>query len=488
MKRLFDLSGIFAIIIFLNLWLPSHVHAKIFVSVSGKVIDAETKEGIKDIKIALVSQLDGEIASTALSNEKGVFILKDVTQGIYNLLGFSDNNSFINSEEATPITVPLGKNVINVIIKLQKGGAIKGRVLTEKGLAVPHANIMGDGGISTSTDENGNFILKGTDVGDYKVAILAGSAAIKKLRLTTEKGKTTDIGDITLNFDVNTALRGKVTDNKGLPVPGAFIVAYNSNGSAGYSVSSKEGSVFLAGLDPGKYEVFIVGFGYEQVKLSDISVPTNKLNVTLTSAPEQTAGLIKYQLAEAEKEGGFFIKALELITPNDAIAKACKNEVCPDGFWGALHFDASAIYRPLKGTLNLITYHCFSSSAKIDLTSVCGAVGPSTDFREISFGGGFGWCTDVCCSDEIIESKKSAYTSVVGEVRILVIKGAGGGVLHDDGADCRVVMPFNSQLAWPDWKKLKKSILKYVGGGIQVQRCKTEAITIWDFLNKIGII
>lgn len=72
------------------LLLSSIAHADLFMSVSGKVVAADDGAGLPNIKLVLMSQTKGRLAE-ARTNAQGVFVLRDVPQGMHDILAISED-------------------------------------------------------------------------------------------------------------------------------------------------------------------------------------------------------------------------------------------------------------------------------------------------------------------------------------------------------------------------------------------------------------
>src|SRR6185369_12141931 len=157
----------------LSLFVATVAHADLFMSVSGKVVAADNGAPLSGVTLRLLSPEKGKIAE-AKSNAQGVFIIRDVRKGDYSIWAVTDDPFVVSSTTTVPMTVPDGKNVVGIGIKLQRGGAIKGKVVTSNGKIVANANILGNG-LPAATDAAGNFLMKGVAPGLIDLAVVASS-------------------------------------------------------------------------------------------------------------------------------------------------------------------------------------------------------------------------------------------------------------------------------------------------------------------------
>ena len=142
----------------------------ISMKVSGKVIQKETGQGIPGIQILLYEIISGE-NYFADTNERGIFVVRRVPPGIYQIsdtfVNMSCPEELIVSEMPERITVTTGRNVINQKIFLGKGATISGCVYAADGVtpikgveisAEPWVYGRGD---AVFTDSQGKYVLKG---------------------------------------------------------------------------------------------------------------------------------------------------------------------------------------------------------------------------------------------------------------------------------------------------------------------------------------
>lgn len=312
----FFLSICFLLIIF-----PGQSEATLYMGISGKVFDAETNTGVGRVKVALMSIFDGKKVSEALSTSDGTFVLQDVPSGMYNIWTVPNDNYFIPSEKAIPVTVPRGKNVVGVSVPVHKGGAIKGRIVTDKGVPVPEVNVMSSTGSSDFTDSNGNFTIKGVKTGTAKIAVVPAAMGIKSFSITCEKDKTTDAGAIVLTLGSESKIQGSIVDTAGKPVQGAVLLATSPDTHGGYTMSAESGAFIFLGLAGKKYKLSVIAYGYEPVNIPDVAVPSDKLKITMLPASNQTAGI--WNGRNFRNPESLLSNFVDFLSPRRAFAQSC---------------------------------------------------------------------------------------------------------------------------------------------------------------------
>ena len=149
---------------FISLNVPRFAYAELLTSVSGKVIAADDGAGVSAVRVLLMSPQKGKITE-AKSISGGFFVLRDVPKGQYDLLAIADDPYLVSLKTPVTVNVLEGKNLVGVVLKVERGGAIKGRLVTGNGQEVPHANIVASNSSSAKTDSNGYFFLKGIPAG-----------------------------------------------------------------------------------------------------------------------------------------------------------------------------------------------------------------------------------------------------------------------------------------------------------------------------------
>ncbi len=277
----------FALFYLCAVLMPKNSFAEQFMTITGKVSEAASKAGIKGVQVALMSRMRGKVTD-ATTDVRGNFILKNVREGNYDLLVTSDEDQFVmSSTDVIPIAVKAGKNVEGVAIKLQSGGAIKGRVITDKGVPIPQVTIMASGGSHASTDKTGHFLLKGVIPGDVQISIIPAAVGVKTISVVSKKNRVVDIGNVVLSVGSETVLRGTVTDTSGKLVEGAIIVVHKNRIKGGYTLSGKNGAFIIGGLSAGKYDLSVTALGYTPLNLKDIDAPAKGFKMVLS--PSQGA-------------------------------------------------------------------------------------------------------------------------------------------------------------------------------------------------------
>ncbi len=427
----------FFIQLLLMICFSAEVRADLYMSVSGHVVDAESNKGIENVTIELMSKTKGKVAE-AISASNGFYKLKNIKKGNYDLLAYPTGNYFMNSKELIPVVVNTGKNVVGTKISLNQGGIIKGRVLTNTGIEVANATILGNDGTKTTTDENGNFILKGVESGEVHIGILPSAIGIKMVTTTVEAKKINELGNIIIDIGEDSTVKGKVNDVSGNSLSGAIVVFFDKNEHSGYTIVDENGSYAITGLEKGNYNAFVVRPGYEELRLENITVPASELNFTLTPSPVQSASILRYRIEEKVSGLKIISKVLELVSPNDAFAASYKE--CPGDFWVGASFDLSVVLPASliargKVSVSIGSRFCFwSPKSSLVYLSTCIAGGTGTDIIgiDLTLNGTVAW--SACAADRILKtSSNTVYDIALGKIQYATFS-AGGNSLSAGGS------------------------------------------------------
>lgn len=465
----FFLAICLLLIVFTN-----QAQATLYMGISGKAFDADTKTGAGSVKLVLVSYFDGKLVSEASSATDGSFYFLDVPSGMYNIFATQSDSFFIPSEKPVPVTVPRGKNLIGVSVPVHKGGVIKGRIMTSQGNAIPYARVTDGDLVTTVSDSKGNFILRGIPAGELKIAVMSSGLGVKAVKAISEKNQTTDLGNITFNVSLENTLRGKVVNTDNKPVPNAILVVHNDpsdNYSAGFTIANDNGEFIITGLNAGKHKLLVVSNGYNILEIPEITVPANK-TLTLTPSATQTAEISGFAAEESfDVSDSIFLKILNLITPNESYASSCSKS-CPDGKWSGAVVDVSLlamipILGPGKngeGIWTIGTVGCWTNPVKYQLSTFCAAAGVGNIIANMSLGVSGLYCQKACCSTDI----SGTSWGVLGGLDIV----SGGLALDfESGATCYSI-GLNYGTQWLNWTEPLDIPDIFVGGG----RCETSKL------------
>lgn len=456
---------------------PLTVQAELYMSVSGKVIAADNAAPLSGIRVLLMSPEKGKI-NEVKSNSQGTFVLRDVPKGQYDLLAIPEDPFVVSSKQPVPVTVPDGKNVVGVAMKAQRGGAIRGKVVTSTGIVIPKATVLGNSGISTTTDDYGNFLLKGVTPGTVTLAVTAPAIAAKAVSIVSEAGKITEAGNVVLPIGVESAIRGTVVDVAGNPVPGAIVAASTANATGGYTIASDTGAFFITGLGTATtYQLNVVAYGYEPVKLTDIPVPSSGVKVVLVPSPVKTASLIKYQLTIDRND----VEAMyEKIIPASYYGN-CREERCPEGNWLGASLDVTGMINvpglslAYGGTMSVGSYYCLSSGEGFGFTQTCNYYGAGLDrVAVLSFGVTGIYAKNACCAENILDPSTDGVVYGWGY-------GVGGGAVAFESNNVGVSF-ISGSATWSPLGGVLQVIAFPVSHSVTYRHCSSSPFNIFAWV------
>jgi hypothetical protein len=275
------------------------------VPVSGRVIDAESRNPIAGAHVELIPERNMTVTSPrsleAITDQNGWFVLEGVAPGHYLVnatkAGFAP---IVDPAEMPAVDIIEGRAFTGVEISLTKGGAMNGRIVDARG--EPVAGIMvsalrqsvdqSTGGIGaftsqmTQTNDLGEFRLVGLQAGRYAVFAAPGppaapfgqptAAKIGEVLAPTFYPGTTDkdaagivtvaaaqtVTDIQFSIVAIPAYQvsGLVMDDAGAPLSGAMVMllleSRNGGGIAPLMGRTDEAGTFrIGGVVPGTYRI-----------------------------------------------------------------------------------------------------------------------------------------------------------------------------------------------------------------------------------------
>ena len=267
-------------------------------SVSGKIINNDTGEGIPGIEIdiyGLYKDYDFETST----DKDGNFNFKEVPKGVYKITPFTIYKfcpkGLVISKMPKTFKVPPGKNIKNINIYLQRGAEISGYVYAADGVTplknieieiLPHPARVCH---IVETDGQGKYVFKGLEGGHKEIAHNTPGFATECMCIEVKPGKIYENVNFILGRG-NVSVRGKVVstrDNK--IIPGIFIFfedkRLNKYYSSGEAESNSSGEYSLIGLRyPGTFELATVDPKEEYVDIEcdvELKLGENILDIKL---------------------------------------------------------------------------------------------------------------------------------------------------------------------------------------------------------------
>lgn len=214
-----------------------HIALRPGYAVSGRVVDSQgapvAGAHVIASDVSAVFDFANPKRDGVTSDEKGAFQLPATAEGSYRLLA-------VHSDYAPAATEPMtvtSAGLHDVVITMEPGGTIAGRVVDSAGAPVPWAavavnadpdaaTLWGDGrsGRSAMADETGAFRITG--LARRALVVHASSDAASSEIVKLDLASTPTRENLTLTLSVEGVIAGVVVDETGEPVTEAQVMAH----------------------------------------------------------------------------------------------------------------------------------------------------------------------------------------------------------------------------------------------------------------------
>jgi len=253
-----------------------------------------------------------------------------------------------------------GEDRSGILIRLQKGGEVTGRVTDDAGCPVCGARVSlrasdGDGG--SQTDARGGFKVTRLPPGTYRLRVRSKGEFLRHDRtgIVVSPGVQTEV-HVTLRRGAE--LTGVVVDALGRPIEGVTVAAESPtpNREGGSAVSDAMGRFCVKGLPPGKLERVIVRKkGYDAIAVeNNLSTGMAGLRITLDKAVQLHGRVVHVGSRAPAKDFWVKILSLERTGPRKIVhgrpyLPLKRFFTDPDGRFSTPVYDAG-VYRIAAGT------------------------------------------------------------------------------------------------------------------------------------------
>ncbi len=200
----------------------------------GRVVDARSGDAIAGAKVGLTG--DGDLPwRSASSDHLGSFELRGLGEGEYRLKAIADGYLEAREDLAIRILEDTG-----IIVRLERGGSISGRVVDAAGRPVPGASLLPDATVredetgihdlvsllesrETNTDVDGSFLISGLPPREVYIVRASRDGFLYAATdpLEVRKGETASAGEIRLIR--GGSIRGHVVDDRRVGIAGAMV-------------------------------------------------------------------------------------------------------------------------------------------------------------------------------------------------------------------------------------------------------------------------
>ncbi len=269
----------------ITLFIPRNLNATIYGSISGKVIDKLTNQGIKGVKIGLWCPNRRHMCAETTTDKNGSFRFEMLRPGNYKLR-FYPEPPYAYEDKFDEINLEKGEIIVNFIKVLNYGGAIAGTVYDGDGITpLEGMRVSAYSGISWATswtDNQGHYrIEKLLPDNNYKVEIEQDgyiNKIIKGVKVIREEVTSLDI-----IFDLNdpTGVEGTVTsaiDGEPLAEIALGLQKKDEKEVLGLTETDQEGKFSIVGAKQGLYTLSIrdIKEGIKTTKHYDILIQHGK--------------------------------------------------------------------------------------------------------------------------------------------------------------------------------------------------------------------
>ncbi len=294
-------------------------------TVSGRVTDSGTGNGIQNVNVNVFNVATGLWAGYAYTDSSGAYRISGLPTGNYKLsfsasdyinqwLGGKPNPPVTTSTalpDATNVAVTAPNTTAGINMAMLKGGKIIGTV-TDKltGTALWNVNVSvydaatGAWAGSGYTDNLGGYSISGLASGGYKIRFSSysntgyvaqwyGNKNLQSTATIVNVIAPETVTGINAALEMGAIITGTVTDKvSGAPIQGILVNAVSSDSGmfAGYGYSDSSGAYRVTGLASGNYKLQFSGNGYVSQWFDDKAGQTLATTVSIT-APNTVADI-----------------------------------------------------------------------------------------------------------------------------------------------------------------------------------------------------
>jgi uncharacterized GH25 family protein len=251
-------------------------------TVRGRVVEKGTNKPIPSFQAGVSASRSGGgmmmMAPPLLKSftaEDGSFVLENVPSGAMNVIASATGYS----ASRLNVDVPEGKTVSDIVLELEQGVRLTGRITAPGGGPLADATVTvqpsptGAFALTGSvrratTDANGEYSLEGLSPGEETIGV--SHAKYNSVAKTVVlKGKETKL-DVTLEGGMTVS--GVVVTDSGAPVADAEVEAYSAGAGGERARTNASGAFEMQGLRAGRYRFSAAKNGYVEGTQSDVDI------------------------------------------------------------------------------------------------------------------------------------------------------------------------------------------------------------------------
>ncbi|HEX2835748.1 MAG TPA: carboxypeptidase regulatory-like domain-containing protein [Thermoanaerobaculia bacterium] len=280
--------------------------------VSGRVVEKGTRRPLTSFEAGISRSrgggpmvMMGPPQTKPFTSDDGSFVLDNVPSGSVTLV--ANAPGFVSGR--VNLTVEEGKTLDDVIVELDTGVKLTGRVTGPNGSALPDVSVRlapsTTGGFamrgtekSATTDSNGEYTMDGLNAGDETITF-AHSKYLSTSKQVTLKGRETRLD---VQLEGGTRVSGIVVTEAGVPVADAEVRAMAPGAGFPTSVATNASGTFeFESLQPVRYRITANRTGYAEGVVEDYDVANGgQLRITLKTGSTiygRVTGLNEQELA-----------------------------------------------------------------------------------------------------------------------------------------------------------------------------------------------
>ena len=266
-------------------------------TIRGRVVEKGSSKAIANFQAGVsASRSGGGMMMMAppllksFTSEDGSFVLENVPPGAMNLVATAAGYS----PARLNVEVQEGKTLSDVVLELEQGVRLTGKVTGPNGAALADANVMvqpspnGSFAMTGSirratTDANGEYTLDGLTPGEETIQV-SHQKYSGVSRNVTLKGRETKL-DVQLEGGMK--LTGVVVTDSGAPVAEADVDAHSAGGGSYSARTNASGTFEMESVRPGRYRFSAAKSGFMEGRLDDVDISSGPVRIVL-----QTGGTI----------------------------------------------------------------------------------------------------------------------------------------------------------------------------------------------------
>ncbi len=252
--------------------------------VSGRVVEKGTRRPVTSFDAGITRSrgggpmvMMGPPQVQPFTSDDGSFVLENVPAGSATLV--ANAPGFVSGR--LNLTVEEGKSIDDLVVELDTGVKLTGKVTGPNGAALPDVTVRlapsATGGFALSgadkratTDANGEYTLDALNTGEETISF-SHTRYLATSKQVTLKGREMRLD---VQLDGGTSLTGLVVTEAGVPVADASV-RVNASGGMPQSVQTNANGVFeFESLAPGRYRFTASRSGYAEGVVEDFDIAT----------------------------------------------------------------------------------------------------------------------------------------------------------------------------------------------------------------------